>query len=37
VAGAAVPEPSGVVLLGLGVTGLLVARARRRITLKPCN
>lgn len=37
VAGAAVPEPSGVVLLGLGITGLLVARARRRISRKACN
>ena len=34
---AAVPEPSGVVLLGLGIMGLIVARARRRFSRKQCN
>jgi PEP-CTERM motif len=37
VATSSVPEPSGVVLLGLGITGFIVAGARRRFSRKQCN
>jgi hypothetical protein len=37
VAASSVPEPSGVVLLGLGITGFIVAGARRRFSRKQCN
>ncbi len=37
VAASPVAEPSGVVLLGLGITGFIVAGARRRFSRKQCN
>jgi hypothetical protein len=37
VAAASVPEPSGVVLVSLGITGLLLARTWWRFSTKPCN
>ena len=37
VAASSVPEPSGAVLLGLGITGFVVAGARRRFSRTQCN
>ena len=37
VATSSVPEPSGVVLVSLGITGLLLARTWRRSSRKQCN
>ena len=37
VAASSVAEPSGVVLVGLGITGFIVAGARRRFSRNQCN
>ena len=37
VAAASVPEPSGAVLISMGIAGLLLARTWRRSSRKQCN